>query len=106
MSLGSTLFGPWTPTRECNNCTHHSHPPNTCPPPNPPPSPSPPPSQENHALYQRLVALRPSKDISRETLDKAHQADLKYRANCSTFKNQPAGAGGRAASPQRQQAAV
>jgi hypothetical protein len=42
--------------------------------------------QENHALYQRLVAIRPSKDISRDTLQAEHRRNEAYRANCATFK--------------------
>jgi hypothetical protein len=42
--------------------------------------------QENHALYQRLVAIRPSKDISRETLEAEHRRNEAYRINCATFK--------------------
>uniref|UniRef100_A0A383WPK5 Uncharacterized protein n=1 Tax=Tetradesmus obliquus TaxID=3088 RepID=A0A383WPK5_TETOB len=43
-------------------------------------------AQENHALYQRLVAIRPSKDISRETLAAEARRNEAYRANCATFK--------------------
>jgi hypothetical protein len=43
--------------------------------------------QENHALYQRLVAIRPSKDISRETLEAEHRQNELYRANCAQFKS-------------------
>jgi hypothetical protein len=42
--------------------------------------------QENHALYQRLVAIRPSKDISRDTLEAAYRQNEVYRANCAQFK--------------------
>jgi hypothetical protein len=42
--------------------------------------------QENHALYQRLVALKPSKDISRDFLQQEQRAHEKYRSNCSTYK--------------------
>lgn len=42
--------------------------------------------QANHALYQRLVAIRPSKDISRETLEAGHRMNETYRANCAQFK--------------------
>jgi len=41
---------------------------------------------QNLALYQRLVAIRPSKDISRQTLGAAADAAEKYRLNCSQFK--------------------
>ena len=43
--------------------------------------------QENHALYQRLVAIRPSKDISRDTLEAGHRKNETYRANCAQFKS-------------------
>lgn len=42
--------------------------------------------QENHALYQRLVAIRPSKDISRDTLDAEYRQNEVYRTNCAQFK--------------------
>lgn len=42
--------------------------------------------QENHALYQRLVAIRPSKDISRDVLEAEHRRNEVYRTNCATFK--------------------
>eukprot|EP00878_Enallax_costatus_P016102 GHUV01016884.1.p1 GENE.GHUV01016884.1~~GHUV01016884.1.p1 ORF type:complete len:404 (+),score=126.99 GHUV01016884.1:738-1949(+) len=43
-------------------------------------------AQENHALYQRLVAIKPSKDISRDTLEGEHRKNEAYRHNCATFK--------------------
>jgi hypothetical protein len=43
--------------------------------------------QENHALYQRLVAIRPSKDISRDTLEAGYRQNQVYRANCAQFKS-------------------
>ncbi|KAF6257473.1 hypothetical protein COO60DRAFT_1701845 [Scenedesmus sp. NREL 46B-D3] len=43
-------------------------------------------AQENHALYQRLVAIRPSKDISKETLEAEHRRNEGYRVNCANFK--------------------
>lgn len=46
--------------------------------------------QENHALYQRLVTIKPSKDISRDTLEREHQANEQYLHNCSTFKGSKA----------------
>ena len=54
---------------------------------------------QNLALYQRLVAIRPSKDISRDTLGAAAAAAERYRANCSQFKAAPAGGGGAAGAP-------
>ena len=42
--------------------------------------------QENHALYQRLVAIRPSKDISRDTLEAGYRQNEMYRDNCAQFK--------------------
>lgn len=42
--------------------------------------------QENHALYQRLVAIRPSKDISRDTLEAGYRQNEIYRDNCTQFK--------------------
>eukprot|EP00877_Chromochloris_zofingiensis_P012380 jgi/Chrzof1/7396/Cz02g21360.t1 len=47
-------------------------------------------AQENHALYQRLVTIKPSKDISRDTLEREHQANEQYLHNCSTFKGSKA----------------
>lgn len=43
-------------------------------------------AQENHALYQRLVAIRPSKDISRDTLEAGYRQNEIYRDNCTQFK--------------------
>jgi hypothetical protein len=53
--------------------------------------------QENHALYQRLVAIRPSKDISRQTLEAEHRRNEAYRVKCATFKPSPGAAGATAA---------
>ncbi|WIA30602.1 hypothetical protein OEZ86_000682 [Tetradesmus obliquus] len=54
-------------------------------------------AQENHALYQRLVAIRPSKDISRETLAAEARRNEAYRANCATFKPKSSPGGNTAA---------
>jgi hypothetical protein len=55
---------------------------------------------ENLALYQRLVAIRPSKDISRDTLGAAAADAARYRANASKFGAGRGGhGGGRARSP-------
>jgi hypothetical protein len=42
--------------------------------------------QENAALYQRLVGIRPSRDISRDELSESARRHQEYRANCTTFK--------------------
>jgi hypothetical protein len=54
---------------------------------------------QNLQLCGRLVAMRPSRDISRETLGAAAAAAERYRLNCSQFR--PGGGGRRGASPPR-----
>jgi hypothetical protein len=54
---------------------------------------------QNLQLYSRLVAIRPSADISRATLAAAASEADKYRANCSQFKPAGAGAVARGGSP-------
>jgi hypothetical protein len=40
-------------------------------------------AQANAALCQRLMAIRPSKDISRATLEAEHKQNEQYRNRCS-----------------------
>lgn len=43
-------------------------------------------AEENQAIYKRLVAIKPSKEMSRDTLEKSHRQNQTYSKNCSHFK--------------------